>query len=258
MKRLFAVFTLLALLTSLCGCADNEAAGPTPSSAPAATVPETTAPETLPPETTVPPTEPAPRLQVGCYTLTDMTVGGIGTNEETIASLRSYLQILEDHTGVWFVSGAKADIRWDDTTLSTSSAQAEYWFEGDTLVLRTKNDFCYYYDYAGEEIPEEYVVSKAFGTYYAGSVGYPDGSVLSFETLDPANGYLTLNEDGTGYLCYDGKEGSITWDDSLIYLNGTVFKYIYYTEQFNADGRPSILVGFPDSSTTVLFHLAAE
>lgn len=261
MKRLFAILILPALIFSLCACTGGAYAETTPeSSAPATTkptVPETTAPEIILPETTAAPTEPAARIQIGCYTLSGISSNGQHAGEDMVASLGSYLQILEDHTGVWFISGTKADILWDDTTLTAPGAQLEYWFEGDTLAFSTGTTI-FHYSYAGEDIPEEYVIHKAFGTYFAGSVGYPDGSILSFETLDPANGYLTLNEDGTGYLCYDGKEGSITWDDSLIYLNGTVFKYIYYTEQFNADGRPSILVGFPDSSTTVMFHLAAE
>lgn len=249
MKKLLAAALVLAILACFAACQTGNAEP---------TVPETRAPETTVPETTEVFVEwylstPA----MGYYTLTAVTRDGVSMSGEEVGKLGCYLHFREDGSGTWAYSGVSMEFQWAGLRILTDSNNAfSLSLDGEQLILHSTSDWVF--RYSGTEAPEITKTEFRYGCYAAGSVGTADGEVFYFDTLETANGYLILNEDGTGYLCYDGKEGDITWDDTLIRLGDTAFKYLYYAPEYSADGEPSILVGFPDTAVTVLFHPVEE
>ena len=255
MKKTQFTALLLALLLCFTACS----APVTETTVPETTIPETTVPETTVPETTVPettaPALPAP--SIGYYTLVTVTRDSLSLSSDEASRLGCWLHFREDSTGTWTYSGNSTEFRWEGQHILLSSGDSiPFSMDGGTLTLHNASDWIFLY--SGTEEPEEPKRSFRYGCYAAGSVGTADGNVTFFDTVEKANGYLILNEDGTGYLCYDGKEGEITWDDTLIRLGDMVFKYLYYDENYNSGGEPSILMGFPDTGTTVLFHPVEE
>lgn len=58
---------------------------------------------------------------------------------------------------------------------------------------------------------EEPVISDLQPGYYLISSVGRDGDIRFYGSMDAENGYLLLNADGTGTLCYEGTEAALTW-----------------------------------------------
>lgn len=60
-------------------------------------------------------------------------------------------------------------------------------------------------------VSEEPVISDLQpGFYVVSSVGR-DGDIEFYGTLNAENGWLQLNADGSGIMCFEGTEGELTW-----------------------------------------------
>ena len=84
--------------------------------------------------------------------------------------------------------------------------------------------------------------------YVLSSVG--DGENVSFlSTLDPANGYIRLEDDNTGMMLWNDTEQELTWDNQYIYWGGQTVPYMF------ADGEDAMfLLIFAEEQMTAIFR----
>lgn len=97
------------------------------------------------------------------------------------------------------------------------------------------------------------------GYYLISSVG-EDGDISFYGSLDPANGYLKLEEDFTGVMYFGGVEQALTWDQESITWGETVLPcaYVSYYEP-ELEGTDSMLVVyFLEDKISVIFRPAEE
>lgn len=95
------------------------------------------------------------------------------------------------------------------------------------------------------------------GYYLVSSVGQ-DGDVTFYNTADPANGFLELEEDGTGQMGFGGEEGPLTWDDETIHWQGKTLPYMsisYYDPELGRE-EVMLMVYFLDTQTSVILRPA--
>lgn len=97
------------------------------------------------------------------------------------------------------------------------------------------------------------------GYYVVSSIG--DGENISFlATLDPANGYVRLEEDHTGMMLWGETEQELTWDDDYLYWGDETIPCMYitsYDPELEAEAAMLLLI-FLDSETTAIFRPAEE
>ena len=240
MKKLSILALAAILIFCLCACVR--------SNAPEVTTVPTTVPATVP--TTVPVTEPAAVLLPGYYLL-DSDADDLG-----LSTLRMYILINADHTGVIGAMGMKQELTWNDTQLIMDGEPAEYKIEGDLLIILPNTVDQLSLRYHGDVLPEEYLAPALTSGYFVlSSVG--NGGDITFHNLNPENGYLKLNEDGTGVLFYDGTESELTWDASNLYLQDTTYSYIYYSSEMTGD-EPMLMMLIYETQTTVAFRPMEE
>ena len=240
MKKLSILALAAILIFCLCACVR--------SNAPEVTTVPTTVPATVP--TTVPVTEPAAVLLPGYYLL-DSDADDLG-----LSTLRMYILINADHTGVIGAMGMSRELTWNDTQLIMDGEPAEYKIEGDLLIILPNTVDQLSLRYNGDVLPEEYLAPALTSGYFVlSSVG--NGGDITFHNLNPENGYLKLNEDGTGVLFYDGTESELTWDASNLYLQDTTYSYIYYSSEMTGD-EPMLMMLIYETQTTVAFRPMEE
>lgn len=264
--RKLIIMLLLTMALTLAACGSTSAEG---------TVPPTADPSAVPTEDTAPPTEPvsAPTetepqelLQPGYYLLHSMAMNGETVEGESVESLRYYIEIREDHTGIFGMMGKTFDLEWDNTYITVDGGTLSYCLNGNNMVINTvgmlqglaedaEMTFCY----NGDVLPEEYAYTLKSGYFLISSVG-DNGDITFYGSLDPANGYLKLKEDGTGFMSYGGVEQELTWDADNLYWNGQILPYTHMT-YFDAElGRDDsmLMVYFINDATSVAMRPADE
>lgn len=95
------------------------------------------------------------------------------------------------------------------------------------------------------------------GYYLVSSVGY-DGDVTFYSTADPANGFLKLEEDGTGQMSFGGTEGALTWDDETVYWQGQTLPCMSVSYYDGELGREEVMLMmyFLDTQTSLILRPA--
>lgn len=235
MKKLIVLTLLLVLLT---GCTGPQA-------------PETTAPATVP--TTVPAETLAAPLRSGFYELVSTAVEGSAPEDTEDAG--SYLLLDADGTGVLNTLGASWDIAWNENQLLFYGEPLAITSDGDTITIAL-NSLDMTFRYQGETMPEKYQAKLPVGDFLVSSVGR-DGDVEFYGSLDPENGSLTLNADGTGTLDLDILSGDVTIDENYIRCNGMDIPYFYTPAEESPDGEEMLaiyLIG--DVVVSVIFRTA--
>lgn len=93
------------------------------------------------------------------------------------------------------------------------------------------------------------------GIYVISSVGI-DGDISFFSTPDPENGYLLLNEDGTGTMLFDGVEAELTWDGETVIWNGRELAGLCLSYYDDALGYEDVMLMlyFMDTPTSIAFR----
>mgnify|MGYP003290408727 FL=1 len=95
------------------------------------------------------------------------------------------------------------------------------------------------------------------GYYLVSSVGC-DGDVTFYSTADPANGFLKLEEDGTGQMSFGGAEGPLTWDDEAVHWQGQTLPCMsvsYYDAELGRD-EVMLVMYFLDTQTSLILRPA--
>lgn len=69
-------------------------------------------------------------------------------------------------------------------------------------------------------VSEEPVISDLQPGYYLVSSVGRDGDIQFYGSLDAANGWIQLNEDGTGTLSFEGTEAALTWSGQELTWQG--------------------------------------
>lgn len=97
------------------------------------------------------------------------------------------------------------------------------------------------------------------GYYLVSSVG-DHGDVTFFGQLDPQNGYMRLEADGSGKMMYHDVEHALTWDESKIYWGEQTLPYLYTGYQDPELGQDDgfITVYFPEEGISVAFRSVTE
>lgn len=97
------------------------------------------------------------------------------------------------------------------------------------------------------------------GYYLVSSVG-DHGDVTFFSQLDPKNGYLKLEADGSGKMMYNGVEQVLTWDESHIYWGEQTLPCVYssYFDSELEQDDGFLTVYFLEEGISVAFRAAAE
>lgn len=97
------------------------------------------------------------------------------------------------------------------------------------------------------------------GYYVLSSIA--NGEDISFlTTIDPANGYVRLESDGTGMMRWEETEAALTWDSESVYWNDMTIPCIYmtsYDPELDMEAAVLMLV-FLDSETTAAFRPVEE
>lgn len=241
MRKWLSLLVLLALL--LTGCTGVEA----PETTPPATAALTTSPETA-----APTTEPVPTLRSGYYLLEHGIIDNIALEGEQAVALKCYLYLDPDGTGFISIMGTSVDLTWHETEGLEMTNLQSLTIDGDRITLNISPMVLTLRHHDGE-LPEEYKTPLPVGYFLVSSVGVR-GNVEFYSTADPANGYLQLNEDGTGTLSYWGVTAELTLDERYIYWNETVVPYMYHTAESSPDGMAMILLIFNEQETTVILR----
>lgn len=246
MKRLAALLLLAVLLT---GCT-----APTPPETTAPSTEAATVPTTVPPTTQIPATVPQAMLRSGFYPLESATVDGQSADNENMDAANCYLFLETDGTGVLSMMGFSAPITWQDDQIFESGSLLPITLEEDRIILDAEF-MVLTFRYQGETLPEAYLPQIPVGEFLVSSVGV-NGDVSFYGSLDPANGSLTLKEDGTGTLIFDDLNGDVTIDDANIYYGDLVIPYMYYTAEMSPDGQAMLMIMLTDRTTSVIFRIA--
>lgn len=105
---------------------------------------------------------------------------------------------------------------------------------------------------------EEPVISGLKSGYYLISSVGKDGNIDFYGSLDAENGWLLLNEDGTGTMSFEGTEGELTWSDQeLTWQEQTLMGAVmsYYDSELDREESMLVLY-FMDPVVSVIFRPA--
>lgn len=95
------------------------------------------------------------------------------------------------------------------------------------------------------------------GYYLVSSVG-KDGDVSFYGNMNPENGWLLLNEDGTGTFFFEGVEGELTWqEDALNWQDQTLMGLTarYYDSELGREDS-MVMLYFTDPVVSVALRPA--
>lgn len=79
------------------------------------------------------------------------------------------------------------------------------------------------------------------GYYLVSSVG-KDGDITFYSALDPENGYLQLNADGTGTFLFEGEKAPLTWEEDAVHWQGQTLMGAIMRYYDNELGREDTMV----------------
>lgn len=92
------------------------------------------------------------------------------------------------------------------------------------------------------------------GYYIVSSIGR-NGDVEFFDSLDPANGFLRLNEDNTGTLMLENEEKELTWEEyTVTYGEQSISGYT----MSSSESDEMLMLYFADTKASVIFYQAEE
>lgn len=83
------------------------------------------------------------------------------------------------------------------------------------------------------------------------------GDVTFLASVDPGNGWLRLEPDGTGILYYDGEERTFTCDGSYFYFRDEAVPYVCCTADETGD-TDLLMLCFTESYTAVALRKMEE
>lgn len=165
-------------------------------------------------------TVPLDYLAEGYYLLEEGT--WLGAPLEQPETLRCYVQI--DHHGTGLVSAEDVSriLVWEESVIRIEGESYLYTVEDNVLTL-TGDHGILRFRYAGDTLPADYLPDGPAAGLYVVCAVTRNGQREEFSALRQENGYLQLNENGTGLLYFDGVTQRLTWDaDGLYTLEGTV------------------------------------
>lgn len=105
------------------------------------------------------------------------------------------------------------------------------------------------------EIPE--ISGLEPGYYLVSSVG-KDGDVSFYGHMNPENGWLLLNEDGTGTFFFEGVEGELTWQEDTLNWQGQTLMGLtarYYDSELGREDS-MVMLYFTDPVVSVALRPA--
>lgn len=91
------------------------------------------------------------------------------------------------------------------------------------------------------------------GYYIVSSVG-ESGDVTFYSLIEPENGYVIIEEDGTGVMYFEGEEKSLTWDGDYFYFDDVSAPYIFTSAESSEDGQAMLTVYLLESETSIIFR----
>lgn len=252
MKKLSALLLALVMVMALAACVSDEP--PEISTTPTTTA--ATVPTTVP--TTAPETQPPAILQSGYYLVESVASNDSEMDISFFQEMKLYIQINADHTAVISMMGVPVELIWNDTELLMDGEPVKYALDGDLLIMDPGTDEEMTFRYHGDTLPESYLTPKLTSGYFVVSSVGENGNVSFFGTLSPENGYLKLNEDGTGVLFYDGVESSLTWDEAYLYVGEYEYPYNYRTAEEIGDEMDMLAVYMLETQTSLVLRPAEE
>lgn len=95
------------------------------------------------------------------------------------------------------------------------------------------------------------------GYYLVSSVG-KDGDVSFYGNMNPKNGWLLLNEDGTGTFFFEGVEGELTWQEDALNWQGQTLMGLtarYYDSELGREDS-MVMLYFTDPVVSVALRPA--
>ena len=107
-------------------------------------------------------------------------------------------------------------------------------------------------------VSEEPIISGLMPGYYLISSVGRDGNVDFYGSLDAENGWLLLNEDGTGTMYFEGTEGELTWSEQELTWQGQTLMgavMTYYDSELDREDAMLVLY-FMDPVVSVIFRPA--
>ena len=244
MKRTLLILFLVAAML-LCGCRQVKEPEQTAPPVVSPTTSPSTEPETEPATepTTVPvETEPEESLQIGYYILTKMETDGITLTGPSVESLKIYLQFQEDGEGTMFIMSMGVEFTWDEEAISIAGVPEAYRLENGVLFLSDGASSIMEFTFCGATLPEGYESTIPAGYYAVSSIG-KDGNIQFFYNVAPENGWLEIQEDGTGVLCLDGVEQVVFIDGTMLTGENISIPFMY-TDQEEGE---ELLVLYPYS-----------
>lgn len=110
-----------------------------------------------------------------------------------------------------------------------------------------------------ETHPEEPVISAPQPGYYVVSSVGRDGDIQFYGTLSAENGWLQLNEDGTGILCFEGTQAPLTWSGEDLVWQSQAMKGVQMSYFDPELGREDSMVAlyFLDPVVSICFRPAS-
>lgn len=96
------------------------------------------------------------------------------------------------------------------------------------------------------------------GYYLVSSVG-KDGDVSFYGSMSPENGWLLLNEDGTGTFFFEGVEGELTWQEDALSWQGQTLMGLtarYYDSELGREDS-MVMLYFTDPVVSVILRPAS-
>ena len=175
---------------------------------------------------------------VGFYNLTELNTDG-----ENVVSMKHYntigmyvtLEINAGGTGIFSEYSEKKNITWNDKYINLGDYdEMEYSISGDSLALY-QDEMTLVFEKTDKEalrkkMEERSKAAELSGEIDSEAVGDYILKGMDIEDAFEFDGdvYLTLHNDGTGYLESEGEQLEITWDDGEIKLMEDIF---YYTKE---------------------------
>lgn len=203
--------------------------------------------------------EPMPsELRIGYYLLESITQEGRTITGQEIDDLKTYLRINGDGTGVMVSSGVTTNLEWNATQLIVDGVVLQVALEDGTLVISPDNNMQMTFVFNGDVLPEAYASAQLeVGYYIVSSVGV-NGDVTFYSGTDPNDGYLRLENNGTGVMFFEEEEKPLTWDESFFYIEDESVPYVYSSAEEIGDTEGLLMIYFMNDATSVALRPSEE